>query len=114
MIAALLLLQAAQPAAAQPATGMPPEIQLDIRATARRVVIENDGRPDLQVRTSVNGREGEGNVVDVQAPEVPQGRATLNNVEVRVRAEARIADPLAAVLQSPQQPEPEQEPQPQP
>jgi hypothetical protein len=99
---ALLLLQAAQPAPA-PATAPPPEIQLDFRATARRVVVDNRGRTSLTVRTSANGVEGEGNVVDVEAPELPQGRRELNNVEVHVRAEARIPDPLAGAA-------PEQEP----
>lgn len=109
MFLALMLLQTAQPAPAPaPATSLP-DIQLDVRATARRVVIENGGQVDLQLRTAVNGREGEANVVDVQAPEVPQGRSELNNVEVRVRAEARIPDPLAA----PAEQQPQQEPQPQ-
>jgi hypothetical protein len=61
------------------------------------VVVENRGQTTLTVRTSVNGREGENNVVDVEAPELPQGRRELNNVEVRVRAEARIPDPASPV-----------------
>jgi hypothetical protein len=100
ILAALLLLQPAQPA---PPAAAPPEIQLDFRATARRVVVESRGRTSLTVRTAVNGREGEGNVVEVEAPELPPGRRELNNVEVRVRAEARIPDPRA-------QPPEEQEP----
>jgi hypothetical protein len=100
ILAALLLLQPAQPA---PPAAAPPEIQLDFRATARRVVVESRGRTSLTVRTAVNGREGEGNVVEVEAPELPPGRRELNNVEVRVHAEARIPDPLA-------EPAPEQEP----
>ena len=101
---ALLLLQAAQPAPAPAPVSLPaPEIQLDFRATARRVVVDNRGRTSLTVRTSANGAEGEGNVVDVEAPELPQGRRELNNVEVHVRAEARIPDPLAGAA-------PEQEP----
>jgi hypothetical protein len=89
MFALLILAQAVQPQPAAPAT-TPPDIQLDIRATARRVVIQNEGKADLQLRTSLNGRAGEGNVVEVDAPEVPEGRRELNNVTVRVRAEARI------------------------
>lgn len=96
MIALALLLSSAQPAAAPPAQA--PDIQLDLRASARRVAVEREGELDLIVRTSVNGREGEGNVVEVQAPDVPEGRTRLDNVRVRVRAEARIADPLAAAL----------------
>ena len=98
MIAALLLLQAAT---AQPQAA-PPDIQLDINVTARRVVIENKGDLDLTIRTSVNGREADGgNLVEVEAPDLPQGRRQLDNVQVRVRAEARIADPLAAALNPP-------------
>ena len=106
MILSILLLQAAQPAPPpppSPVSAAPPEIQLDFRATARRVVVDNRGRTSLTVRTSANGAEGEGNIVDVQAPELPQGRRELNNVEVHVRAEARIPDPLAGAA-------PEQEP----
>jgi hypothetical protein len=104
MILAALLLQASQPAPM--AAAPPPDIQLNARVTARRVVVENRGQTSLTIRTSVNGREGENNVVDVQAPELPQGRRELNNVEVRVRAEARIPDPAA-----PAQPEEPAEPQ---
>ena len=105
MIAALLL----QAAAAQP-PAPPPDIQLGIDVTARRVVIENKGELDLTATAAVNGRESEGNVVEVDAPDVPQGRRQANNVRVRVRAETRIADPLAPVLdeaipQEPQLPE---------
>ena len=95
---ALFLLQAIQPAPAPapaPVSLPPPEIQLDLRASARRVVVESRGRTSLELRTSANGAEGEGNVVDVEAPELPQGRRELNNVEVRVRAQARVPDPLA-------------------
>jgi hypothetical protein len=93
---ALLLLQAAQPTPPPaPVSVAPPEIQLDFRATARRVVVDNRGRTSLTVRTSANGAEGEGNVVNVEAPELPRGRRELNNVEVRVRAEARVPHPLA-------------------
>jgi hypothetical protein len=100
MLAAILLLQAAQPAPAlppaqAPVSLAPPEIQLDFRATARRVVIDNRGEASLTLQTSANGAQGEGNIVDIQAPELPQGRRELDNVEVRVRAEARIADPRA-------------------
>ncbi len=108
MIIAALILQATtvQPA---PAT-TPPDIQLGIDVTARRVVIENKGELDLSVSAAVNGREGEGNVVEVDAPDLPQGRMQANNVRVRVRAETRIADPLAptanpAIPQEPQSPE---------
>jgi hypothetical protein len=100
MMMILALLLQAQPVQAPAPTQ--PDIQLDIRATARRVVVETRGRADLTVRTSVNGREGENNLVEVDAPELPPGRRELRNVDVRVRAQARITDPLSA----PQSPEP--------
>ena len=111
MIIAALLLQATtvQPAPAPAAT--PPDIQLGIDVTARRVVIENKGNLDLQVRAAVNGQEADGgNVVEVDAPDLPQSRARTNNVRVTVRAETRIADPLARaadpeIPQEPQSPE---------
>ena len=79
----MLVLFLLQAAAAQ----APPDIELDIRASARRVRIEQQGEASLEVRASPEGEK----VVRVEAPE---GRRTLRNVEVRVRAEARIADPL--------------------
>ena len=106
MIIAALLLQAAT---AQPPSSTP-DIQLGIDLTARRVTIENKGELDLTARASVNGRESEGNVVEVDSPELPRGQVRANNVRVRVRAETRIADPLAPLLapaipQEPQSPE---------
>jgi len=102
MLALFILAQAAQPqpqpAPPPPATTLP-DIQLDLRATARRVTIQNEGEVDLQLRASVNGREGEGNLLQVDAPDLPEGRRELRNVELRVRAEARIpplAEPPAA------------------
>jgi hypothetical protein len=71
MILVALLLHASQPAPT--AAAPPPDIQLNARATARRVVVENRGQTSLTIRTSVNGREGENNVVDVQAPSFRRG-----------------------------------------
>jgi len=79
MLTALLLLQAA---AAQPAA----DIELRIDASVRRVRIEREGDASLEVSG------GPGSEVRVEAPEA-NGRRTLRNVDVRVRAEARIADP---------------------
>lgn len=68
-----------------------PDIQIGARVRARAVTIEKQGNASLTVSTSPDG----GNVVDVQAPKA-NGRKTLRDVEVNVRAEARIADPAAA------------------
>lgn len=82
--AAFLLLQATAAPQAQAA----PDIELNIGLSARRVTIERRGEASLEVRAGPDG----GSLVNVEAPEA-NGRRTLRNVEVRVRAEARIADP---------------------
>jgi hypothetical protein len=90
MLAALFLAQAAT--AAQPPAQTPPDIELRIDASARRVTIEREGEASLEVQGS------EGSVVRVDAPET-NGRRNLRDVNVRVRAEVRVADPRAASAQ---------------
>ncbi len=80
MILTLLLLQASAP-----------DIELNARVRARQVTIERKGEARLEVRTDPDG----GNLVDVRAPKA-EGRRTLRNVEVNVRAEARIGEPAGA------------------
>ena len=89
MLTALFLLQAA---AAQPQAA--PDIELEIGLTARRATIERRGEASLEVTASPDG----GSVVNVEAPD-SNGRRTLRNLDVRVRAEARIADPQATRVQ---------------
>ena len=67
-----------------------PDIELDVRLTARRVEIRQSGGETLTVRA----RPDAGSNVEVQAPR-REGRRTLENVNVRVRAQARIASPSA-------------------
>jgi len=76
MLLALLLLQAA------------PDIELRASVRARSLTIEKRGEARLTVRTDPEGE----NLVDVQAPKA-NGRRTIRNVNVTVRAEGRIADP---------------------
>jgi len=78
-----LLLQAAT------AAQTPPDIQLRIDVHADRVRIERQGEASLVVSG------GEGSAVRVEAPEA-DGRRTLRNVDVRIEAEARLADPANA------------------
>ena len=95
----LLLLQASAQA---------PDIELNATVRARQVTIEKKGDASLTVRTEPDGG---GNVVDVRAPKA-NGRKTLRNVEVDIRAEARIADP-GQVTERPEEnlaPETETEP----
>ena len=75
----LLALQAAAPA---------PDIELDIRVTARDVRIEQRGESSLEVRAGPDA----GSRVEVDKPEAA-GRRRLRNVSVRVKGEARIGDP---------------------
>jgi hypothetical protein len=77
-----------------------PDIELFARARARSVTTEKQGNASLTVRTEPDG----GNVVDVRAPKA-NGRKTLRNVEVDVRAEARIAGPGRTPQNNPEQPE---------
>ena len=72
----------------------PADIQFDARVSAREVRIERSGETKLEVRG------GPGSDVRVDKP-AANGRQRLRNVNVRVQAEARIADPG----QNPQQPE---------
>jgi hypothetical protein len=83
-----------QTAAAQPQAQGAPDIELQIGLTARRVTIERRGEASLEVRAGPDG----GSVVNVEAPEA-NGSRTLRDVNVRVRAEARIADPAAPAAQ---------------
>jgi hypothetical protein len=78
MLTALFLIQAA-------AAQTPPDIELNLDASVRRVRIEREG----EVSIEVTGPDSE---VRVDAPEA-NGRRTLRNVSVRVRADVRIADP---------------------
>jgi hypothetical protein len=92
----LLLIQAAQA----------PDIEFNANVRARSVRIEKQGEAKLTVTTSPDG----GNVVDVQAPKA-NGRKRLRNVEVNVRAEARIGDPQQPAQNNPDQPETAPQPQ---
>jgi hypothetical protein len=87
MLSLLFVLQVA----AQPQAQAAPDIELNLGLTARRVTIERRGEASLDVHAGPDG----GSLVNVEAPEA-NGRRTLRNVDVRVRAEARIADPAAA------------------
>ena len=82
MIAVLLALQAAQPATA-------PDIELDVHATARSVTIETKGRAELEVSAGPDA----GSKVEARVTPPAGGKSKLKNVEVDIRAEARIAAP---------------------
>ena len=71
------------------ASASAPDIQLGAHVRARSITIEKKGDAKLTVTTSPDG----GNVVNVRAPKA-NGRKTLRNVEVDVRAEARIGQPV--------------------
>ena len=80
---ALLLLQAA---AAQTAL---PDIELNIRARARSVEIERKGEAKLEVRAEPDADSR----VEARTTPEAKGRTRLRNVEVNLRAEARIGSP---------------------
>jgi hypothetical protein len=86
MLAALLLLQAA---AAGPQAL--PDIELSVRARARSVEIARKGEAALEVHAEPDA----GSRTEVRVEPLPEGRTRLRNVEVNVRAEARIGDAAA-------------------
>ena len=90
MLAGLLLLQAA---AAQTAL---PDIELNIRARARSVEIERKGEAKLEVRAEPDA----GSRVETRVEPLPEGRTSLRNVEVNVRAEARIGEGAKVEVQA--------------
>ena len=73
----LLLLQAAATQA--------PDIELNLKARARSVTIEQKGEARLEVRG-----EGPGNRVDVKVEPKAEGRTELRDVTVDIHAEASI------------------------
>jgi hypothetical protein len=80
MLTLLALLQAAS---AQP------DIELNIRARARSVEIERKGEAKLEVRAEPDA----GSRVEARVEPKAEGRTSLRNVEVNIRAAASIADP---------------------
>ena len=64
-----------------------PDIELQANVRARSVTIEKQGQASLTVTSEPEGR----NLVDVRAPRA-NGRKSLRNVNVSVRAEARIGE----------------------
>ena len=77
----LLLLQAAAPQAL-------PDIELNIRARARSVEIERKGEARLEVRAEPDA----GSRVEARVEPRAGDRTQLRDVEVNVRAEARIGE----------------------
>ena len=96
MLLALLLAaqatQAAPPATAPAQPAAAPDIELEIRANIREVRIERNGDTSLEMHAAPDA----GSHVDVDRPDA-NGRRRLRNVDVRVKAEARIGDPATNV-----------------
>jgi uncharacterized protein (DUF58 family) len=94
MLGALLLLQAAAQSL--------PDIELNVQARARSVEIERRGEAKLQVTAEPDA----GSRVEVRVEPLPEGRTSLLNVEVNVRAEARLGEgvkvDMAAETERPQ------------
>jgi hypothetical protein len=76
----LALLALAQAAAAQP------DIELEIRARAKSVRIERKGEARLEVQGA------EGSRVEARVEPKAEGRTTLRNVTVHVRARASVGE----------------------
>ena len=87
MLTALILLQAV---AAAP--GTKPDIELDIRARARSVTIEQTGEARLEIRAEPDA----GSRVEARVTPKAEGRRELRNVEVAIHGEARIGEGIDA------------------
>lgn len=79
MIWILLAMQAASP---------PPDIELNVRATARSVKIEQRGEAKLDVRAGPDA----GSRTESRVTPPADGKTELRNVTVEVHAEARIGE----------------------
>ena len=79
MIWILLAMQAASP---------PPDIELNLRATARSVKIEQRGEAKLEVRAGPDA----GSRTESRVTPPVDGKTELRNVTVEVHAEARIGE----------------------
>ena len=85
MLLTLLLLQAAS---VDPAVGAKPDIELDFRAHARSVEIEQKGEAKLRVSAAPDG----GSRVETNVTPKANGRTRLRDVDVTLHGEARIGD----------------------
>jgi hypothetical protein len=83
MLLALLLLQAGA------ATQGPPDIELNIRALVRSVEIERKGEAKLEVRAEPDA----GSRVEARVEPKAEGRTSLRDVRIDLKAGARIGDP---------------------
>ena len=77
MIWILLAMQAASP---------PPDVELNVRATARSVKIEQKGEAKLEVRAGPDA----GSRTETRVTPPADGKTELRNVTVELHAEARI------------------------
>ena len=84
MLALVALLQAAAATPAPPTAA--PDIELNINVRAKSVEIERKGEAKLEVRG------GDRSLVDVQVQPKTEGRTSLRNVEVRVKAQASVTE----------------------
>ena len=73
---------------AMQAASTPPDISLDIRATARSVRIEQKGETKLEVRAGPDA----GSRAETRVTPPPRGKTELRNVAVEIHAEARIGE----------------------
>ena len=85
MLVSLLLLQIA---GIDPAAGAKPDIELNVRAHARSVEIEQKGEARLEASAAPDA----GSKVETNVTPKANGRTRLRNVDVTVHGEARIGD----------------------
>ena len=91
MLSALILLQAV---AAAPSAK--PDIELDIRARARSVTIEQKGDARLEIRAEPDA----GSRVEARVTPRAEGRTELRNVTVAIHGEARIGEGVGVAVEA--------------
>lgn len=75
-------------AAAIAAPAALPDIEIGARIKAREVKVEQQGRVEVRLEPDAGGR------IEVER-NLPKGRSTYRNLELRLNIEARLADPSA-------------------
>ena len=73
-----------------------PDIEINARVQAKRVKIDQQGRATARVRLEPAGDER----VDVER-NLPRGKSTYRNLDLRLTIEGRLADPAAAPANAP-------------
>lgn len=85
-------------AAASTATTGPPDVEIAARVKAREVRIEQQGRASAEIRVEPEAAKR----IEVER-NLPKGRSTYRNLDLTLKVEGRLADPIASPENTSQQ-----------